>query len=125
MVAIVPPYLNATEQQTADNLTTALDLGDFATIDQILDRWPSRPEAEHNSGNYEPGLWPFKLVLSGAIEQDNVQLISLVLDAGLKIELYAVLDALDIESIGIFQTFIDHGWDINEPLGETMPPPLS
>ncbi len=125
MVAIVPPNLNATEQETAQILMTALDSGDFATINQILDRWPSQPEAGHSSGDYEPSLWPFKLVLSGAIEKDNIQLVSFVLDSGLKVELYAVMRALDIESIGIFEAFINHGWDINEPLGETQPPSLS
>ncbi len=125
MEGIVPPNLNATGQQTAQILMTALDSGDFATINKILDRWPSHPEAEHSSGDYEPSLWPFKLVLSGAIEKDNIQLISFVLDSGLKVELYAVMWALDIESIGVFEAFINHGRDINEPLGETQPPSLS
>lgn len=120
-MGIEPIYQSPVEQKIGQILMAALDSGDIATIKQTLDEWPSKPDAEHNSGNYDENLWPFKLVLS----EDNPQIVSSVLDSGLKIELYAVLGAVDIKSIGVFQAFVDHGWDINEPLGETMPPALS
>ncbi len=125
MVGIEPIDPSPAEQQIAQILMAALDSGDIATIKQTLDQWPSQPDAEHNSEDYEENLWPFKLVLSGAIETHNSDIVSSVLDSGLKIELYAVLGALKTQSIGVFQAFVDHRWDINWPLGETMPPALS
>ena len=32
--------------------------------------------------------------------------------------------AIEIRSPAIFQVFLEYGWDINEPLERTMPPPL-
>ncbi|KAI4117143.1 MAG: hypothetical protein LQ338_007602 [Usnochroma carphineum] len=122
---IFPSGLSDTDQQCAQILSTAVDGGDLATIRQVLETWPSQPSSGIDSGDYVPELWPFKAVLSGAIEKGNPEIVSDVLDRGLKIELYAVMLALDLQSMEVFQVFIDHGWDINMPLGETTPPCLA
>ena len=126
MGAIIPcQTYSATEQDTVKLLLEALDADDSVTIKQTLSQWPSQPDAEHNSGDYDAPLWPFKLVLSGAIEKDNADLVSFVLDLGLNIEMYAVEVALKHPSIRIFAAFLDHGWDINEARWETIPSVLS
>ncbi|KAL8781972.1 MAG: hypothetical protein Q9213_005756 [Squamulea squamosa] len=125
MTIIIPSNLSEADQTIARDLETAIDAEDLATISQLLDYWPNQPSSGNNSGDYNPVLWPFKAVLSGAVETTNTAVASNVLDRGLKIELYAVMRALDSPSTGMFQIFIDHGWDINMPLGETMPPCLA
>ena len=125
MSVIVPPCLTECEQQTAQDLTIAVETGDVAAVIAILNLWPHKPNAGMISGDHDRELWPFKLVLSGAISKRNIRLVSLALDSGMKVEVYAVMMALDIESIEVFQAFIDHGWDINMPLSETQPPLLA
>lgn len=124
-MAIVPPHLDEVEQEVARELESALDNNDAAAIIQALEVWASQPDPEKPVSGHDPGLWPYRLVLSGAIEQQNIQLVSYVLSHGIRIEVYAIHRALDLESIPIFQTFLDNGWDINEPLGETSPPALA
>ena len=122
---IIPSGLSTADRHCARILQTAIEVGDLATISQLLQSWPTQPDSENNSGDYVPDLWPFKAVLSGAIEKGNIELSSYVLDHGLKIELYAMMLALQSPSAGIFQVFVDHGWDINTPMGEKWPPCLA
>ncbi|KAL8769632.1 MAG: hypothetical protein Q9209_004429 [Squamulea sp. 1 TL-2023] len=125
MPIILPSNLSEADQKISHVLETAIHAGDLATINQVLDHWPNQPSSGNNSGDYVPALWPFKAALSGAIDTIDTAIASNVLERGLKIELYAVMRALDSLSAGMFQVFIDHGWDINMPLGETMPPCLA
>lgn len=125
MGAIVPPYLSTADQQVFQSLVAALD-----------SERPRHRQADPGSlalqarscpefGDCGNDLWPLKLVLSGAIEKRDAQPISFVLDFGLKVELYAMMGALDVESVEVFQAFIDHGWSINELIGHNQPPYLA
>ncbi len=125
MADTISPDTSATDESIAETLTACIDSGDVPTIRQILEQWPLQPNSNSVSGNNEQRLWPFKLVLSKAIEKANIQLVAYVLDLGLKVEMYAVMGALDIMSIEVFQAFIDHGWNINQPLWQSIPPALA
>jgi hypothetical protein len=116
---------SAADERIAETLTACIDSGDTPTIRQILEQWPLQPSSNSVSGDNEQRLWPFKLVLSGAIEKANIQLVVYVLDLGLKVEMYAVVGALDIMSVEIFQALFDHGWNINQPLYHSSPPALA
>lgn len=122
---IFPSELSEPDQECAQTLSTAIGDGNLAAVSHILATWPSQPRAGSDSGDYIADLWPFKAVLSGAVQNGNTHLASYVLDRGLKIELYAVMYALDIKTVDMFQVLLDHGWDINMPLGETSPPCLA
>lgn len=122
---IFPFELSIQDRESAQTLSTAIVNGDLATVCQVLMTWPSQPRAGLDSGDYITDLWPFKAVLSGAIERGNTELASYVLGRGLKIELYATMLALDLKSVDMFQVLVDHGWDINMPLSEAQPPCLA
>ncbi len=121
----LPSNPDATEQHTAQILAAAAGTGDLATVREILTQWPLQPGSRPAPAPYSPDLWPFGLVYYTAIEKNEPQIVSYVLGLGLKLERLAVERALDVESLDIFQAFIDNGWDINAPLGEIEPPPLA
>ena len=118
---IFPSELSIQDREIAKTLSTAIENGDLATVRQVLMTWPCQPSAAFHSQE----LWPFKAVLSGAIESGNTELASYVLGRGLKIELYATIRALELGSVDMFQVLVDHGWDINMPLSEAQPPFLA
>ena len=122
---IFPPNLSIQDQECAQTLSTAIENGDLATVRRVLTTWPWQPRAGFDSGDDIADLWPFKAVLSGAIESGNTELASYVLGCGLKAELYVTMLALDLGSIDMYQVLVDHGWDINMPLSQGNPPLLA
>ena len=121
----IPANLDATERNTAEILAAAAGTGDLTAVSEILKHWPLQPGSEPAAAPNSLGLWPFPLVLYRAIEENQAQIVSYVLGLGLKLERLAVERALDVGSADIFGAFVDHGWDINAPLGEQEPPPLA
>lgn len=109
----------------AHRLTRATKAGDAHDVRCLLESWSRQPTTNLNSAYEIPELWPFKLVLEEAIRTANTDIARLVLQSGLKVELYAAFLALDTRSEAIFQVLVDHGWDINMPLDDKLPPCLA
>ena len=109
----------------AHQLSTATKAGSAISVLHLLNSWPHQPTKNLNSAHKIPELWPYKLVLEEAIKTANADLASLVLQSGLKVELYAAFLALNERSEAIFEVLINYGWDINMPLGDTLSPCLA
>ncbi|KAL8952170.1 MAG: hypothetical protein Q9222_001908 [Ikaeria aurantiellina] len=118
------PNIPAADEGYLEDLTEAAERGDLSTIQRLLEAWPSEPNPpELSSGDYAPELWPFKAVLFRAMEKGNTDIAAYILQRGLRIELYVIMLALKLESIDMFQLLLDHGWDINSPVGDGQSPP--
>lgn len=62
--------------------------------------------------------------IQAAITCRHVALVTYLFDRGIGEPSLYVLDAIDAKSTAIFQVFLNHGWNINKPLGRNKAPPL-
>lgn len=104
-------------------LLEACEAHDLSAVKALVDSWrqnqspPGPPE--YPIGALEPAFYH-------AIRRDDASIASYFLNAGISFCRLAVLEALESEcTIPMFQTFLDHGWDINAPMGEKPPGPLA
>lgn len=81
--------------------------------------------SKRNAPSSQPDLKPFAPAVAIAVEHQSIQVLSLLLSEGLPVSGLAVLQAIFWRSIPAFETFVSCGWNINQPLERTKPPPLA
>ena len=97
-------------------LANASASGDFVTVKGILGSYLAGRSPE----NYAlQEFWP---VLLTALAYDRPEIVSYLLDIGIPWALVHVQQAIETKSATLFDVFLRHVWNINEPLGETQPP---
>lgn len=62
--------------------------------------------------------------IKAAITCRHAALVSYLFDRGIGEPSHYVSEAIEAKSTAIFQVFLNHGWDINKPLGRNKAPPL-
>ena len=106
-----------------DAIDQAIESGNQDEVLRLLDTWPETPSLERNSAK---SLWPYHVALAGAVRRHNLELTVKVLDQGISVDKGSLYHASQPPmSTAIFETFIDHGWDINTPISGTEPPCLA
>lgn len=124
-MATLPLDISPAELELANRLNTAAATGDVSIVRQILTGWPFKPPLTSSPTYYTDQLWPFHLALQTSIRKKQVDVLSCVLSFGMKINGSGISDAIDARSQGVFQAFLDNGWDINTPLSGMEPPALA
>ncbi|KAI9768464.1 MAG: hypothetical protein M1840_004873 [Geoglossum simile] len=101
------------------NLRAASAAGDLQTVQVILEQWLSIPSRQKRRIDY------FSVALYDAVRNRHHEVISYLLSAGVPLNMDTVTLATKSRAYGILQLFLDHDWDINEPLRNmALPPPL-
>ena len=71
-----------------------------------------KPLPEHLSGSGP--FDPFSLSMVAAIENKHLDIIAYLMDESFPINAVASYAAARVGSVRVYQTFLDHGWNINE-----------
>ncbi|CZT19203.1 uncharacterized protein RCC_05049 [Ramularia collo-cygni] len=102
-------------------LENAAARGSMSAVFTILAIWQTLPDMLDNEGHISPAVTISALLI--AISHSRPDIVSLILAAS-AIPRLPVMEAIRAGSINIFQTFLWHGWDINEPMERDGPSAL-
>jgi hypothetical protein len=69
-------------------------------------------------------MGPYVVALSAAVRNNHVHIASYLLSQGVPLNVELFVNATERKSYEMLQTFLDHGWNINEPIGRATPAPL-
>ena len=93
------------------DMEAACSSGNLIQVKALLEKWyaAGKPIPEHMdlSGPHNP----FSMVT--AIENKRLEVIAYLMDEGFPIEAVEASAAARVGSVDIYQTFLDHGWNIN------------
>ncbi|EMC97248.1 hypothetical protein BAUCODRAFT_32996 [Baudoinia panamericana UAMH 10762] len=112
-VSIEPPEAGDSDLQAA---ICAIETGDLITTNRVTLKILIEDGAESRRLHY---------CLLRAACKGNVPLVREVLARGVSVNKETVKVAIKAKALPLFSTFLDAGWDINEPLGPWQPPCLS
>ena len=121
---------NKSREELTSLLKEAVNADQQTTINDILNEWPVQPSdvpatLSRATPSHTAPRWPFYMTLYEAIEQQKTVIVSYLLDRGVEIDEDAISSAIQAGSIDNFQAFLDHGWNINTPVGGSKPPALA
>lgn len=92
--------------------------GSIGKFQEVLDSQLSGPEP------HEFDIHDFYTVMIQAIRRDDTQFINELLRRGLPMDQLYALEAVKAKAKRALQIFLDHGWNINQPMSELKPPVL-
>jgi hypothetical protein len=118
-VSSMPGYIKLFPAAEITPLASACALGDFDRVQAIFKSYLLNRSAEDQK-LYE--LWP---ALLEAVSHVRTQVVSYLLGQGVPLASVHIDQAIKVQSPAIFDAFLQHGWDINNPLIETQPPALA
>ena len=99
------------QEQQEQELVEAARNGNLDQCQSVIEQWKKQ-----SSFSFQP-TYHLAPALAAAISSKNINIVSYLLDQGATVSSYNMVLALDKNdvdaSIAIFQTFLDHGWDIN------------
>lgn len=99
-------------------LIIASATGDLAAAQAIFSQWRAKPITDRIEKRR------FVVALAAAVNNQHVPVISYLLAQGVPLNIGMFVCATKLKSIAMLQLFLDHGWDINEPIDRITPPPL-
>lgn len=100
-----------------EQVRLASDSGDLAAIKDAVERLNKRSPNPELRRRLHAGL-------SAAIENKYVPVVSYLLSQGVDIMDLDFAAATKTKSYPLLQILLDHGWDINKPMGWDEPPTL-
>lgn len=113
------------ENHIMERLNEAVTDDSLEDVRGIILQWQDASEASlprNTSRFHSDALQP---ILSQAIKMERADMVTYLLDAGIRLTRQAVVEAISCQSsISIWQVFLEHGLDINEPLSDWGLPPL-
>lgn len=98
----------------ARDMEAASASGDLTQVKALLKQWHAAGEPvppDEYCCNPED---PFSRSMFAAIENQCLDVIACFLDEGFAISATGSATASKVGSVDVYQTFLDHGWDINE-----------
>lgn len=111
-----PQIPTRTSATTLENLHDSFVGGDIQKFREILDT--------QNSSSDEFDIRDLHTIFTEAIKLDEVQFIQELFDRGYPMNALFALDAIKVKGKNVLDTFINRGWDINEPISQLQPPIL-
>lgn len=101
-----------------ERLKEASASGNLADAKDIFSQWLAMPTSQRIE------IGSFVAALTAAVENSHVHVASYLLSQGVPGLASLFVTAIEARSYEMLQTFLDHGWDINEPIKMGCPPPL-
>jgi hypothetical protein len=113
-----PPMVPYVEPPVIGQLTEASASGNLTEVQAILSQFLAQPaptdfELDHLVG-----------ALDKAVKNNHVKVASYLLSQGIPMNVGLFRHATQVKSYEMLQLFLDHGWNINQQLSYTKPPPL-
>lgn len=104
--------------RVVDELDTAVNSSDSLSFKRILDAYiDSDPKSRSNISDL------YRTMLN-AIWEGGTEFVSILMDSGLPMHYIYAKQAIHSRSKPILAVFLQHGWDINQPISGTEPPIL-
>lgn len=100
-----------------DNMNAASASGDLAQVKSLLEQWHAAGKRVPPDGLCGDPENPFPMSMTAAIKNRHLDVLACLLDEGFIIGTTASAAASKVDSVDTYQTFLDHGWDINERPG--------
>lgn len=111
-----PPILARTPSATIEKLHALCICGDFPKFREILDSSVSSPDCFD--------IVDCHAVMTEAIKRNDGQFIRELLGRGLPMDPIYALEAIKFKGKDALESFLEYGWDINQPISELKPPVL-
>ncbi|OBT69335.1 hypothetical protein VE03_01038 [Pseudogymnoascus sp. 23342-1-I1] len=125
-ISSLPPSPRHTPPPPPESPTAILlrhaTAGHLQEAHETLCRYMLTQTPDPTTGRLKLGL--FCDSIKAAIANRHEALVSYLFSMGIGEPSLYVWEALEAKSTAIFQVFLDHGWDINKPLGRNKAPPL-
>ncbi len=101
----------------ADDMEAASASGDLIQVKALLEQWHAAGKRVPPDGFCCDPEDPFPMSMIAAIKNQRLDVIACLLDEGFPICAAGSAAASKVGSVDVYQTFLDHGWDINERPG--------
>lgn len=111
-----PQIPTRTPPATLERLHASCVSGDIQSFREILD--------SHSSSSEEFDICDFYAIMIEAIKVKDVRLIQELFYGGLPIDPLYVLEAVKVKGKDVLESFLQNGWNINQPISELGPPLL-
>lgn len=98
----------------ADDMEAASASGDLIQVKALLEQWHATGKRVPPDGFCCDPEDPFPMSMIAAIKNQRLDVIACFLDEGFPICAAGSATASKVGSVDVYQTFLDHGWDINE-----------
>ncbi|KZF20271.1 ankyrin [Xylona heveae TC161] len=124
---IGPPDILIDAEENIQGIVAASERGD---LDAVQARFATCKSALSRIGKNEPAseegdLTPLHVALERAVERNHTHIVLYLLDQGISIYANDFVLAAQKRSFVMLKLFIEHGWDINHPMGWREGPPLT
>ena len=106
-----------------EQVTNASAAGQLNEVHRLLSKYISMQLPDVETGQIDLRL--FSPALSAAVTNHHKTIVSYLLFMRLPLTCLPTTEAIRTKSSSIFQTFLDYGWDINEPMSRITPPALA
>ncbi|KAL2869729.1 ankyrin repeat domain-containing protein [Aspergillus lucknowensis] len=114
-VTRLPSPPRQTPQPILDEMQAACSARDFPRFKMTFDRWTSYGFDIHELSN----------IMMQAVQDNFPEIISTLLSHGQPIYNSYAIQAVRSKATGVLNTFMEHGWDVNQPMGELSPTVLA
>lgn len=112
-----PDFQRPSTPPEFDQVRLASLSGDLAAVRDAVERLDQKSYNPELRRRLHAGLY-------AAIENEHISIVSYLLSQDVKIMDMDFETATKIKSYPILQLLLDHGWDINQPMGWDEPPAL-
>ena len=121
-----PPVKYSPKHPRLRKMKEACTRGSLSRVQRLVEEWLAMPTPDLPPGPIGYEIGALEPVFHHAIRKSKGAIVSYLMDEGILMSVPALDDALEYKaSVEVFQAFLDHGWNINEPLDEKAPPPLA
>ena len=103
------------EEEDLENprLSSAASSGDLTLVQNLVEQWQAQLSPSFLTPKH------LQSAMAAAVTSHHPSIVSYLLDQGALVSQYDIVLALadTDDAIAMFQTFLDHGWDINNKTG--------
>ncbi|KAL9119648.1 MAG: hypothetical protein Q9187_003802, partial [Circinaria calcarea] len=106
-----------------EEVVNASASGQLPRLQSLMEKWLAMKDPNPPGDDVDDPLSPFSTALDCAIRNEHLHIIGYLMDKGARItRVTSTTAVVHVKSIPVLQTFLDHGWDINERPGSGCPP---
>jgi len=97
-----------------DDMIAVSAWGDLPKVQRMFEEWQSKSAPKPVQGGPDDPTSALSEVFKAAVENCRLEVIANLMENGFRLNLGSAYAAAKTKSIPVFQTLLDHGWDINQ-----------